>query len=89
MKIAVNFGDFIFFFLSTKGILIKILWQITKRKFWCLLEENDKHIFFTSFDYVNNVSFLRSRGTTLRNSFEKTLSMDVPLREWLASDDGT
>lgn len=51
-----------------------------KTKFWCLLEEYDKHTSFPSFDYVNTGSFPKAWGATLKNYLKKQnkkLSLDV------------
>lgn len=68
MRIAVNSS---YVFLSTQEILIKNVCQIMKRKSWYLLEGNDKHVYFPSFDYGNNGSFPKTGGTTLKNHFKK------------------
>lgn len=64
MRIAVNSG---YVFLSTKKILIKNVCQIMKRKFWHLLEGNEKHVSFPSIDYGNNGSFPKTEDITLKN----------------------
>lgn len=53
-----------------------------KTKFWCLLEENDKHTSFPSFDHVNTGTFPKAWRATLKNYLKtkqnkKKLSLDV------------